>query len=379
MPRILIAPNSFKECADSVTVAELISKNLLEKTADKSIQLELIIKPVSDGGDGFLEVCDKLFDLEFASTKIPAPFNSGMINCEFGYSEKNKTVYFELAKVLGLNLIPFEKRHPLNLNSAGLGILLKYLQKEKQEGKLSFDKVIIGIGGTGTSDFGIGMMSAFNLKLIDSNEQMLEPFPYNFDKTNKIIFNNPNLSFEIEVVADVNIPLLGENGAAKLFAKQKGATESEIIILENGLQNIVKLFEADDKEKLCGAGGGLAGAFQFFFKSKVTFADEFIKTECGINRNLKPDFVITGEGKFDYQSGLNKAVGIILNEFSEDNIPLFVICGKSDARESISSNVTFIELESFFKNKTESIINFSEGISRATELILKKISRSLFN
>jgi len=379
MPKILIAPNSFKECSDSVSVAKLISKNLLEKTADKYIQLELIEKPVSDGGDGFLEVCDRLFDLEIISTKIPAPFSSVIIDCEFGYSEKNKTVYIESAKVLGLKLIPLEKRHPLNLNSAGLGILLKYLQKEKQKGRLSFNKVMIGIGGTGTSDFGIGMMSAFDLKLIDSKGKMLEPFPYNFNKTEKIISNKPNLGFEVEVIADVNVPLLGENGAAKLFAKQKGATESEIIMLEDGLQNVMKLIEVDKEVKLLGAGGGLAGAFQFFFNSRVKFADEFLKTDCGINRNLKPDFVITGEGKFDYQSGLNKAVGIILNEFSEDNIPVFVICGKSEAREGISRNVTFIELESFFKNKTESIINFSEGISRATELILKKISRSLFN
>ncbi len=373
MTRILIAPNSFKECAASVAVADLISKSIKEKADDFHFNPELIVKPVSDGGDGFLEVCYNLFELKIFTIKIPAPFNNGIVECPFGYSSKMQTVYIESAKVLGLNLISLEKRHPLNLNSAGLGSLLNYLNKEKKDGRLNFNKVVIGIGGTGTTDFGIGMMAELGLKLFDSYGNLLEPFPCNFSKTSKIIYDKTELNFNVEVIADVTIPLLGNKGTAKLFAKQKGAAEDEIEELEDGLQNIVKLLEPGYALNLYGAGGGLAGAFQYFLNSKIKFADEFIKSDCGLNYYLKPDFIITGEGKFDYQTDLNKAVGIILNEFSASGIPVFIICGKAEKTNPLK-NIFVIELESFFRNKNESILRFNEGILKAVEQILKKIT-----
>ncbi|RJP63762.1 MAG: glycerate kinase [Ignavibacteriales bacterium] len=373
MTRILIAPNSFKECADSVTVADLISSSLKEKADDFHLHPELIVKPVSDGGDGFLEVCDNLFGLKIFTVKIPAPFNNVIVDCPLGYSSQKQTVYIESAKVLGLNLIPLEKRHPLNLNSAGLGTLLNYLNKEKNDGRLNFNKVVIGIGGTGTTDFGIGMMAELGLKLFDSYGNLLEPFPYNFSKTSKIVHEKTEQNFDVEVVADVTIPLLGNKGTAKLFAKQKGAAENEIEELENGLQNIVRLLEPGYPLNLYGAGGGLAGAFQYFLNSEIKFADEFIKSDCGLNIQLKPDYVITGEGKYDYQTDLNKAIGVILNEFSESGIPVFIICGKAEKTNPVK-NIFVIELESFFGNKNESIQRFNEGILKAAELILKKIT-----
>ncbi len=378
MTRILIAPNSFKECADSVTVADLISNSFKEKADDFNLNPELIIKPVSDGGDGFLEVCNNLFGLKIFTIKIPAPFNNGSVECHFGYSSQMQSVYIESAKVLGLNLIPLVKRHPLNLNSAGLGTLLNYLNKEKSDGRLICNKVVIGIGGTGTTDFGIGMMSELGLKLIDDNGNVLEPFPVNFSKTYKILFDKTELDFNIEIVADVNIPLLGNRGSAKQFAKQKGATENEIEELENGMQNIVNLLASNKTLNLYGAGGGLAGAFQYFFNSKIKFADEFIKTDCGINNKLNPDFVITGEGKFDYQTDWNKAVGVILNEFSGTGIPVFVLCGKTEKMLN-NNNIIVIELESLFEDEYESISHFPEGILKAVELILKKYQGNFLN
>ncbi len=372
--KILIAPNSFKECADSVTIAELVAENLRKQTTDFNTNLDLVLKPLSDGGDGFLEVCNKLFDLKILTLEIPTPYKNEIIDCEFGYSSERKTIFIESAKVLGLKLIPVEFRHPAELNSIGLGRLLLYLQKQKQDKKLKIEKVVIGIGGTGTSDFGIGMMSQFNLELLDENGESLEPLPVNYTKTKKIKWEKFRLDFAIEIISDVKIPLLGPNGTSRLFAPQKGATEDEVLILEQGLKNILKLLGAEDKSYLNGAGGGLAGAFQYFFDAKNKFADEFINSDCGMTKKIKPDVVITGEGQFDYQSNLNKAVGVVLSEFAETNIPIFIICGKSLQKDEFKKNITIIELESFFQSKAESILNYLKGITLAAELILKKIS-----
>ncbi len=130
MINILVAPNSFKECADSLTIAELFISNL-----SRSIELSfpqnrgckefnLISKPVSDGGDGFLRVCQKNFGLEIIYYNIPAPYRNKYIKCPVGYNKVNKILYIESAKVLGLNLIPVSKRHPLILSSRGLGVLI---------------------------------------------------------------------------------------------------------------------------------------------------------------------------------------------------------------------------------------------------------------
>jgi glycerate kinase len=367
---ILLVPNSFKECADSVTLAELFTSNLsLPK------EYNLISKPLSDGGDGFLRVCQKNFGLEILHYNIPAPYGGRIIKCPVGYSRANKNIFIESANVLGLKTIPSDKRHPLVLSSRGMGVLLNKIMKEVKKGKLKVNDITIGVGGTGTNDLGIGMLAELGMKLIDKNNSELEPLPLNFRSVKKILWNGPEFPFKINLVTDVNNPLLGTDGATFVYGRQKGLTAREIKIADAGFENIISVSKEDriirNIKFISGAGGGLAAGFRIFLGSKIIRSDKFIAQDLGINKRSHISAVITSEGRFDIQSFMNKATGIIIKKYSHTNTKIFLVCGTIDKKviSMISENVYLIELSKFFKSKADSIKYYKQGIKLACEEI----------
>lgn len=372
--RILIAPNSFKECTASVEAANLFEQYLTAKNYD------LIKLPISDGGDGFLNVCTSSFNLKILQYKIPHPVDSSDIICNVGFDEKNKIIYIESAEVVGLKLIAKEKRNPLEINTAPLGFLLKKIEEDYRNNKFEVEKVVIGIGGTATTDLGLGVCSVFGLKLFDDYNIPIPVLPKNFVDAKKLNWHEVQLPFEIETIVDVDNPLTGERGAVKVFAKQKGASEKDLDLLELGFINILKLIRDIDYKfninDLNGAGGGLASGLKIFFNAKVKKSSEFILKDLKLG-SIKDqiDFVITGEGSFDQQSLMNKGTGIIINLFKQTSIPVFLCCGVVDenVKSNLPENVRIIELLKFFNSKDESISNFYLGIKKAVDEIKKLI------
>src|SRR3989339_2120337 len=226
--KILIAPNSFKECASSVEVANLFEKHLMGE------DYELIKLPISDGGDGFLDVCASIFDLKILQYKIPHPVGLPDNIGRVGFDEKNKTMYIESAEVIGLKLVPPEKRNPLDLNTAPLGYLLRQIEEDCVKGKIEVKKVIVGVGGTATTDMGLGLCSVYGLKLFDEQNLSIPILPKNFVYAKRIKWHKVHLPFAVEAVVDVDNPLTGDQGAVKIFAKQKGASDEDLKLLERG-------------------------------------------------------------------------------------------------------------------------------------------------
>jgi glycerate kinase len=216
--RILISPNSFKECADSVTIAELIRDEL-----KILMNADLIIKPVSDGGDGFLNVCKFYFGGEIRKYLISSAYDSSKFECPTLYCEKRKEVYIESAEVLGLKVVPQFYRNPLKLTSKGLGELLLKIETDVQNQKINIEKVFIGIGGTATIDMGMGMMAELGLNLLDSDGNRFSVIPNYFHLAKQINFNPVKFSFELVPIVDVTSPLLGPTGGIRTFGPQKNA------------------------------------------------------------------------------------------------------------------------------------------------------------
>ncbi len=368
--KILIAPNSFKECADSASIADLFYYYLGHQK-----NVILISKPISDGGDGFLNVCMENFGLDIISYKIPLPFGRRLIDCEVGYSKNDRKIYIESANCVGLKLIPSDKRHPLLINSRAMGVLLQRIIADIKAEKIFVDKVIIGIGGTGTNDMGIGMLSEFGLKLIDAKGLRIRPIPGNFGLVKKMVWEKINLPFQIDLISDVNNHLLGAFGASKTFGRQKGLTGNEIKIAEKGFSNIIKIIEeqriSTSPKLISGAGGGLAAGFQIFLDSNIIFSDKFISRNLGIKKTTRYSAVITAEGSFDNQSFMNKATGTIIKKFAETGTKIFLVCGILDKkmRNKLPENVHPVELKKYFKSKSDSIKYYKEGIRLASEEI----------
>jgi glycerate 2-kinase len=368
--KILIAPNSFKESASSVEVAELFYKYL--KTPD----YEFIIKPISDGGDGFLSVCRKHYGLEIINISVPSPFKNQInFDVPVGYSSKLSSVFIESSEILGLKKIPSPQRHPLNLSSAGLGELLNKIKIRFN--KQNLNKIIIGIGGTGTIDMGIGVLSSLGLKLFDRYGKELAPIPKNFINTVKIVYPEDIFPYEIEMIIDVDNPLFGDNGGVRVYGGQKGASENDLNIIEEGMKNILKILKKDDliksKAFLSGAGGGIPAGLSLFLKTTLKSSNDFILNDLNLNKYNNINYLITGEGKFDPQSYYNKGTGILLNHFK--NIEkIFLCCGIIDKDYNFPPNVYPIQFVDFFKNFEESRINIEKGIELARGMIQQIIS-----
>ena len=371
--KILLAPNSFKECASSNRIIEILESNFSNE------RFELLPFPISDGGDGFLEVCKHHFQLEIINFIVSTPYNETCITVPVGYKKETRTIYIESAKVLGLNLIPLDLRKPIKLNSKGMGELLKSIQNKVISDELKVEQVVIGIGGSGINDLGIGMCSRLGLKLFDDSNNELEPVPINFLRIKNISWHHFNFVFDIKLVTDVDNPLLGANGATFIFGKQKGSSNEELKIIESGFENIVNLLYKnkllDSSKLLSGAAGGLAAGFQIFFNSSIKSSTAFILNDLQLNRHSDIDVVITGEGAFDNQSFMNKAPGVIIKFYKDLVRKVYIIAGYAapEIYGKLPENCEVIPLSSFFKTKEESIIKFEEGLVIAANKIKEQL------
>ena len=372
--KLLLAPNSYKEVADSVKASKLFLKYLNDK------RLDIVEKPISDGGDSFLSICKDNYKLNIINYEITRCYSNNIMEILAGYDEVNSNLYIESAGILGLKVIPVNKRNPGESNSKGLGDLLKIILEDVVNKKLDVKKIFIGIGGTGTNDLALGTCSRFGLRLYD-DEKELEVKPINYYKVKKIEWKGVKLPFQLISILDVNSKLLGKNGATLTFGKQKGANENELQLIEKGFKNIINILKkmgiVDSAENLSGAGGGLAAGLSIFFNAESKSAKDFILKDLALNE-LKNDvdYVLTGEGSFDSQSLMEKGVGIIIDEFKEFVKRIFLVCGKieKEAKEKLNEKVYCIELQKYFSSKEESIRNFEKGI----ELACKEI-RSVLN
>lgn len=375
--KVLIAPNSFKECADSVEITEFIKGSLFRLLPEEiKSNIDFYLKPISDGGDGFLQVCQRNFGIEFLHFEISNPFNGDKFFCPVGYFQETKTLYVESAEVLGMKIIPEEFRKPMTLSSRGMGDLLLQIFDSVNTGIMEVEKIVIGIGGTGINDLGMGMMEVFGLEFYDAKDNILDVLPKNFSLVHKIVVPEVPLPFKIEIIIDVENQLLGIDGASLLFAEQKGATDEEAVEMEKGFIHLLDELEIEEETqtKLSGAGGGMAAAMKIFFNAEEKFADQFIREDLKVHsNNTDVDLVITGEGKLDSQTFLNKGAFIVVNEFAQKNIPITILCGSSEGDLPKIENLKVIEISEYFDSIEESIQKIDQGI----EIACRKISKNI--
>jgi len=373
---ILVAPNSFKECADSVEISELMNENL-----SKNNSIKTKLRPLSDGGDGFLSVIKNIFNVIEINITVKDEYHHTK-NYKILIDEKNETAYLESASVIGLKCIEAKNRKPLLLNSELIGKIISQVAIGVKQSKLKIKILVIGIGGTATIDFGIGACSQLGLSLFDENKNQITPTPQNFNTASSIKFIKPDLPFHIKCIVDVDTDLIGEPGAIEIYGKQKGASDDDLKIIKNGIKNIINLISADNKlnvpNKLNGAGGGLAAGLNIFLDAKIIRAEDFIKNNIlkGIKVN-EIDAVITGEGRFDIQSFEGKGAGIILKLFAERNIPIFLINGSTNLPPDINlpENALVINLIDYFKSNEESIKHYRAGIAKAAQIAMNYLNK----
>lgn len=325
MKKILIATDSFKDCMRALDACDAMERGVLRAGFQSCRSV-----PLADGGEGTLEVL--LNGQAYTQDCVIVKNSLGKDTKRDLYVVNNKTAIIEVASICGIEELSMLERNPYETTTYGVGeIILFALDKGIRE-------FIITLGGSSTNDGGIGLLQALGAKIQVKDVVIDEVFKgkhisdltdITFDGMDTRIYES---SFQI--ACDVQNPLLGDNGATKVFAKQKGANEAMLVDLEKGMltyANIInKSFGIDASTPKTGAAGGLAMAF-LLLDAKLVAGIDLVMQHLRLYDEIRAcDMVITGEGSIDNQTAQGKTISGILNVANECQKPVIAFCGRLD-------------------------------------------------
>jgi glycerate kinase len=324
--KIVIAPDSFKECLSAREVSRSIAIGI-RKMAPMA---EIIEIPISDGGEGVLDTLLGGSGGKRITVSVMDPLMRPIMS-EYGILEDKKTAVIEMARASGLELLKESEKDPLITTSFGTGQLIKDALNK------GCNKIIIGIGGSATNDGGAGMARALGAKFLDKRGEEIPEGGGSLDRLNTIdltFFDKRIQNCELIVACDVSNPLTGENGASMVYGGQKGGSKGDLPILDNNLAHYANCIEAVlgidiDQVPGAGAAGGSGAGLMAFLKGKLVNGIELILQTLKIEEHIKEaHLVFTGEGKIDVQTLHGKTISGIAAMAKKHKVPVIVITGK---------------------------------------------------
>ena len=316
--KIVIAPDSFKESLSAQQVAEAIKRGFQQSIAD----VECLLCPVGDGGEGTVDSIRHSLDLEEKWIKVTGPFGQKEA---MRYFQKSQLALFEVADLVGLGKIPLEKRNPLQIQTCGIGELIRHLIAK------GITEIYIGVGGTASNDGGIGIAAGLGYRFYDRDRNVLSA-------CGQSLLNLASMSTEnryeipedvqIRILADVASPLCGPQGATYIFGKQKGVLPAMFPVLDQAIQDFYeKVSPATLEIKGAGAGGGIAAGLCAFAQANIVSGIDTCLNLINFDKKVShADLVIVGEGRLDRQSLAGKApIGV--SKRTPVGVPVIAICG----------------------------------------------------
>lgn len=315
--KILVCPDSFKGTLEAADAARLICRSLEKNMAD-CVAVPL---PIADGGEGTLDC----FESACGGERISVEATNGdgeRATCEYLLLPDGRAVV-ELAKIAGLPMA--KNKNPAEQTTFGVGEVIRAAARRSK-------KILLAIGGSATNDGGAGIAAAMGAKFFDKNGRCFVPVGGTLALIDKIDISEL-VEADITCVCDVENLLYGENGAAYVFAPQKGADAQAVQLLDSGLRHFsAKLIEciSRDVSELPGggaAGGVGAGMAAFFFARLEPGVDIMLKTAGFAEQLDGASLVVTGEGRLDKTSFSGKAVGGVLAMCRKHGVPVAAICG----------------------------------------------------
>lgn len=303
--RIVVAPDSFKGSISALEAAEAIERGILRFLPDAAV----IKAPIADGGEGMVETLIAAVGGQVIKQNVTGPLGTP-VEAHWGILADGEAAVIEMAAASGLTLVPKDQRDPRLTTTAGTGELVVAALDQ------GLRKIILGIGGSATNDGGAGFAQALGVRFLDQDKKELPPGGAALANLASIDITglDPRLSDTTLLVAcDVGNPLCGASGATAIYGPQKGATAAMIAELDAALAHyaeIAKRITNHDIAQLPGAGaaGGLGAALLFFTPAILRPGVDLVLEMMGFKALLATaDFVITGEGRTDFQTTFGKA------------------------------------------------------------------------
>lgn len=320
--KILLAPDKFRGSLTAAEVCKAMSEGIRKVLPDA----EILPIPMADGGEGTTEILTLNAGGQMSPVLVSDPLGR-VIEAQFGLSADGQTAYLEMAAASGLRLLQPHERNPLQTTTFGTGELI---QAAINKGAI---RIILGIGGSATTDGGIGMAAALGWRFEDKSGQNLVANGAILAQIQKIIPPATFPQIEIQVACDVTAPLYGPTGAAYMYAPQKGADAEMVAQLDEGLKHLATIVERDFGVNLAnvagtGAAGGLGFGLLFFLKATLKEGVKIVMEQTRFEEQLRGvDLIFTGEGKMDDQTLQGKLIAGIAQAAQQNGIPVFALCG----------------------------------------------------
>ncbi len=335
MPKVVIASDSYKGNMRSPVVCSIIEEGLKSIVPD----IETIKIPMADGGEGTVDSVIAATHGVLKNVSVTGPLG-GKVVAEYGLISTDVAV-MEMASASGIELVEKGALNPLLATTYGTGEVIKHIVENE-----NVNEIIIGIGGSATVDGGCGMAQALGYQLLDSNGKEIKVGGGNLVHLETISSDNvdPQIkNIKIRVASDVTNPLLGENGSAKIFGPQKGATPAMVDRLESGLSNLQSVLKSNGfiTEDVAGDGaaGGLGLGLRAFCDATIESGATLMIEATGLKEHLKNcDLMITGEGCTDGQTLNGKLCSVVAEAAKEANVPVVLLSGaiKGDIQELLN-------------------------------------------
>ncbi len=315
MMKAILAIDSFKGCLTSAEAEEVAAAALADRGVD-SLQL-----PMSDGGDGMLEAFTRAMHGRTVEVRVLDPLMRP-VTARYGIAPDG-TAIVETAQACGLHLVSPEERRPLVATTYGVGELIAHAIDA------GCRRFIIGLGGSGTSDCGRGMLQAL-VRIMAKGETI-----------DRVLEKQTFRECRFILAGDVRNPLYGPQGAAAVFGPQKGATPEEVETLDRRARLFAEMsarhFGRDcSQQPGAGAAGGLGYAFmQYFGAEAVSGADLLLDLLDFDSLLAGAAVVMTGEGHADSQTLMGKLPERVLRRAASHGVPTVLVAGRVDDRDAL--------------------------------------------
>ncbi len=328
---IVIAPDSFKGSLTALDAADAIVQGVRDVVPDA----EIVSVPLADGGEGTVAALVRATEGKILQQRVTGPMG-GPVDAHFGILGDDVTGVVEMAQAAGLALVPPEERNPLLATTYGVGeLMLAAIDAGCRQ-------LIVGLGGSATSDGGAGMAQALGVKLLGPGGAELTRGAAGLASLEGINMSglDPRVgNTRIFAASDVTNPLCGPEGAAAIYGPQKGASDQMVQMIDKALANLATVVERDlrvEVRNLAGAGaaGGLGAGLVAFAGAEIRSGPNLVLELLGLDELLESaDLVLTGEGKLDRQIEFGKAISGVALLAEKHQVPVIVFTGCLDEDE----------------------------------------------
>ncbi|MFC0540019.1 glycerate kinase family protein [Kutzneria chonburiensis] len=310
--RVLVAPDCFGGTLTALEAAEAVATGW-RRTAPAD---ELLLRPLADGGPGFVEVLHGALGGDIHEVRVTGPLGQTVTARWLAH---DGTAYIESAQACGLHLT--DRRDPERSTTYGVGELIADARRA------GMAKAVVGLGGSGTTDGGAGMIRALGGHVTDDTGAPIGPGGTDLTRADKVVL--PDVGIALVAASDVENPLLGRHGAARTFGPQKGADADAVERLEAGLTRWAEVLGPDVRDRPgAGAAGGL-GAGLLAVGAAFESGSALVRTLTRLDEALdQADLAITGEGSFDWQSLRGKLITAVAAGAAERGIACLVLAGQ---------------------------------------------------